>query len=447
METSKKDKGAINSNQDPVKNHEQNTNLSDIIDREFKEKDTFPIDIFPIQIQELIKDAENTVGFNPEYFSTGILSVCSTAIGTSIDLDNGSYKTSPILWLAIVGRSGTGKTHPLSLAIKPLKEKDKQHFIEYQELYKKYELEESKGNKPKYISSVLSDFTIEKLAETLQFNDKGVVIFKDELIGWINSFDQYNSGGEQQKYIELFNGQPLSKDRVSTKAIRVEKPIVNILGGLQPKVLKKMASNNRNEDGFLSRFLFVYPDNLEPNLFTGKNIKDENLENYTRFILNLYEAPKMTLKVSENQKNIFKKWQHKKAVKYFNDEIENVIQSKLETYVWRLALIIEIMQQASTCNFNNSITDESVEKAIILIEYFRQNSLKVYDKILSNNPLEGLPLNKIELYKKLPEKFKRNEVLPLFKEFNINGGSINRFLNNPIFIRINNCGNYKKKYK
>lgn len=449
MEQTKKEKGAINSTQlplDSVKNQVQGTNLSNVIDREFGKKDTFPFDIFPIQIQELIKDAENTIGFNPEYLSTGILSVCATAIGTSIDLDNGSYKTMPILWLAIIGRSGTGKTHPLSFAINPLKEKDKQYFIEYQELYKIYELQDNKGSKPKYINSILSDFTIEKLAETLQYNDKGVIIFKDELIGWINSFDQYNSGGEQQKYIELFNGQTLTKDRVSNKAIRVEKPNVNILGGLQPKVLKKMASNNRNEDGFLARFLFVYPTNLKPNLFTGKNITEENSENYKRFILNLYDAPKMTLKTSESQKKIFQKWQHKKVVRYFNDEIENIVQSKLQTYVWRLALIIEVMQQASTNNFNEHLSNDSIEKAIILVEYFRLNTLKVYDKILSNNPLDDLSTNKIDLYNKLPTTFKRIDVLPLFEEFKVKGGSVNRFLSNKLlFIRTDNNGNYKKK--
>ena len=50
--------------------------LADVIDLEMKENTKgFPLDVFPDAIQELIKDAENTKLFNPDYFSAGILSV------------------------------------------------------------------------------------------------------------------------------------------------------------------------------------------------------------------------------------------------------------------------------------------------------------------------------------------------------------------------------------
>ena len=123
------------------------------------------------------------------------------------------------------------------------------------------------------------------------------------------------------------------------------------------------------------------------------------------------------------------------------------IQAKLETYVWRLALVIEMMEQASSNNFKETLSDNSLKKAIKLVEYFRTNALRVHDKIQSTNPLEELPTNKIDLFNALPQEFKRVEVLPLFEDFGIKGGSINRFLNNKsFFIRINSKGFYKKKF-
>jgi len=421
--------------------------LGKAIDKEFNTSLNFPIDIFPTQIQDLINNAENTIGYNPDYLCTGILSISATAIGNYVNLFNGSYSSQPILWLAIIGRQGIGKTHPLKFAKKPIEKKDSKNYKEFQELIQTYESQEKKGRKPKYKNTILTDFTPEKLAETLQFNDKGILIFKDELIGWINSFDQYKKGGDQQKYLEFFNGGTLTVDRVSKDPIRVEKTNVNILGGLQPKKLKELAANGRNDDGFLSRLLFVYPTNLKPPFFTGRSIKKIHTENYNRFILNLYDAPTSTLKTTETQIEIYQKWQHKKVQECFKDDLETSIQAKLETYVWRLALIIEMMQQASINKFKQTLTDNSLKKAIKLIEYFRTNALRVHDNIQSSNPLEELPTNKIDLFNALPQEFKRVEVLPLFEDYEIKGGSINRFLNNKsFFIRINSKGFYKKKF-
>ena len=422
--------------------------LSKMIDNEFISAHCFPYEIFPKTVQAIIKNAEETIGFNPDYLSTGILSNCAAAIGNTVTLFNGSYTSQPILWLAIIGRSGIGKTHPLKFAKKPIEEKDEQSYIEFQSLMEKYQRKKKKkGNKPNYVKSILEDFTPEKLAESLQHNDKGVLIFKDELIGWINSFDQYKKGGDQQKYLEFFNGGTLSVDRVSKPPIRVEKTCVNILGGMQPSLIKAMASNNRINDGFLARFLFVFPMNIKPNLFTGKAIDAIHVNNYRRLILGLYDAPETNLKASENQIEAYKNWQHKKVAECHNDDLETLIQSKLETYVWRLALIIEMMEQVATNKFKKGLSDASIYKAIKLIEYFRVNALRVYDKISSTNPLEDLPTNKVDLFKALPITFKRCDVIPLFLDHGIKGGTIARFLNKKdLFIRIDTKGNYKKKF-
>ena len=420
--------------------------LNEIIDNEYSSSVNFPTDIFPEQIQELIKNAKNTVGFNSDYLSAGMLSICATALGNSITLFNGSYSSQPILWLAIIGRQGIGKTHPLNFAKSPMEKKDKDSFIEFKDDLKTFESQDKKGRKPFLKKSLLTDFTPEKLAETLQHNGKGVLIFKDELMGWINSFDQYNKGGDQQKYLEFFNGGTLTVDRVSKDPIRVEKTNVNILGGLQPKKLMMLASNGRSDDGFLSRILFVYPKNLKPNKFTGLSIDEIHVENYKRFILNLYDAPACEIKTKESQIKIFQQWQHKKVEESFNDDIETSIQAKLETYVWRLTLIIEMMHQASINKFEDTVSDVSIIKAIKLIEYFRVNALRVFDKMISTNPLEDYPLNKVDLFNRLPTEFKRKEVLALFKQHEVKGGSIDRFLSKKsLFIKLSSKGKYKKK--
>ena len=111
----------------------------------------------------------------------------------------------------------------------------------------------------------------------------------------------------------------------------------------------------------------------------------------------MHDAPACTINATENQIKIYQEWQHKKVKDCFADDIETSIQAKLETYVWRLALIIEMMHQASINDFKEELSDTSIFKALKLIEYFRLNALRVFDKISSNNPLEELPTNKIDL--------------------------------------------------
>ncbi len=419
--------------------------LSKAIDAEMQVPiNSFPIDIFPLEIQNLIANANETTGYNTDYFSAGILSICATAIGNSVTLFNGTYTSKPILWMSIIGRTGTGKTHPLIFAKKPIEKRDGDMYGEYQTKVKDYEQAENdkKGKKPKYSKYILKDFTPEKLAETLQFNEKGVLIFQDELMRWINSFDQYNKGGDQQMYLDLFNGNGLTVDRVTKDPIRIDKTNVNILGGMQPEILKGMAQNNRSQDGFLDRFLFVYPENIEPILFTGLDINQNHKDNYKRLINNLLDAPILEIKTNNSNIDIFKHWQHIKAKECFKDHLERSIQAKLETYVWRLALIIEMMQQATESNYNNSLRDESLHKAIKLVEYFRYNALKVHDKILSNNPIENLTEIQKELYQSLPYKFKRAEVISLFESKGFKGGTIGRFLNRKrIYKRVETKGN------
>jgi hypothetical protein len=412
------------------------------------QKHSFPIEVFPKSIQNLIINAEETVGYNPEYLSAGILSACATSIGSSVKLFNGSYENPPILWLNIIGRSGDGKTHPLKFAKQPITEMDKKSFTRFQSDMQKYSNSKDKNEeKPLYNKTILSDFTPEKLSESLQDNKKGVLIFRDELLGWIKSFDKYKKGGDQQMYLEFFNGDAISVDRVSKAPIRVERPNVNILGGMQPKVLKDMAANNREDDGFLARFLFVYPENLKPNIFTGKQIDDSQYKNYNKLIQDLFTIPDKTLKTTGSQIEIYKEWQSEKVKECHQDDLETLIQSKLETYVWRLALILEMIEQTSKESFSDELSDSSLNNAILLVEYFRNNALRVYNKLSSTNPLDSFSDNKQELFRELPMEFKKGDQTLLFNKHKVSGGSLARFLNKTeLFKRVDSIGNYKKMF-
>ena len=107
-----------------------------------------------------------------------------------------------------------------------------------------------------------------------------------------------------------------------------------------------------------------------------------------------------------------------------------------------------MIKQTSTNTFSDNLSDKSLNDAIILVEYFRNNALRVYNKLSSTNPLDNLEENKFNLYKELPMEFKKGEQIELFTKHNVRGGSIGRFLcKDKLFVRLDTQGNYKKKFK
>ena len=60
-----------------------------------------------------------------------------------------------------------------------------------------------------------SDFTMEALEEILDENERGILIYNDELIGFIAGLDAYktNKGKDRSAALQLYNGDALPVDR------------------------------------------------------------------------------------------------------------------------------------------------------------------------------------------------------------------------------------------
>ncbi|MEO2018802.1 MAG: DUF3987 domain-containing protein, partial [Fuerstiella sp.] len=111
---------------------------------------------------------------------------------------------------------------------------------------------------------VVQDSTIEALAPILMQNSRGVLLARDELSGWIGSFDKYSSGrgsSDVQKWLEIYNGESIVIDRKTgdTPFLFVKRPSVSICGGIQPDVLSQCLTDEHKSNGLQSRLLMAYP--------------------------------------------------------------------------------------------------------------------------------------------------------------------------------------------
>ncbi len=111
---------------------------------------------------------------------------------------------------------------------------------------------------------MVSDITIEQLAEVLADNHRGVLLERDELVGLLGGFGRYSGGkgeAERSHYLSIFNSRTILVDRKTgaRKRTRAHKPHVSIFGGIQPELVHEVIGDSDVAAGLPQRFLFAMP--------------------------------------------------------------------------------------------------------------------------------------------------------------------------------------------
>ena len=433
--------------------------------------DIFPVEVFPLPIQEIIIATNENLNFPTDFIGASILYAASVAIGNTykIEIKRG-FQESAVLYLAIVGRPGTNKTHPLSFAIQPIIDRDKQTFHKYELQRKEFEKainlskrEKEKQSieepsKPVWQKYLLSDYTPEALAEVHKFNKRGIGVCVDELAGWFKNFNRYNKGSEMEFWLSAWNSKPINIDRKTGEPIFIPIPFISVAGTIQTGLLNELAKENRTENGFIDRILFVIPDNIKKEYWRETEISPDIIKKWNEIISRLVNLsiqldetlnpiPEILYFTSDAKELLFK-WQKCNADQCNQSESETIggIYSKLEMYVPRLALILQMMFW--TCDEGNikAISIEALKGALQLIEYFKRSSVKVYSIISNTSLLERLPVDKQNLYKALPATFTTEIGLRIAAnlEVPIPERTFKRFLNeNDLFNKLSR-GEYEK---
>src|SRR5262249_34128225 len=118
------------------------------------------------------------------------------------------------------------------------------------------------------------------LADRLVFNQRGVLVAKDELSHWFESFDQYRNqrGSDVSRWCSLHTGVQFAIDRrTDNRHQRIWLPRVCITGGLQPKVLKRLLTEDFFERGLPARFIFAAPP-FRQSRWTDATISDDLMQ-------------------------------------------------------------------------------------------------------------------------------------------------------------------------
>lgn len=430
----------------------------------------FPVEVFPLPIQQIIKATNENLNFPIDFIGASLLYAVSVAVGNThyVEVKKG-FQQSAVMYLAIVARPGTTKSHPLSFALQPIVEQDKRTYRQYELQRQEYEQAVSlskkereqqfisEPTKPVWKKFLLSDFTPEALAEVHKFNKRGIGVYVDELAGWFKNFNRYNKGSEMEFWLSQWSGKPINIDRKTGEPIFIPLPFISVAGTIQRGILNELAKDSRTQNGFIDRILFVIPDNVQKEYWSETDLPPNISKNWENIISNLMNlsvtnddtlnpSPEV-LKFTPEAKRILFEWQKENTDQCNiaeNDTVSGIF-SKMDMYVLRLALILEMMRYACNESDKQSISVESIQGAIKLVEYFKKSAVKVNSILSNSSPLDKQPADKQELFNALPDTFTTETGLQVAEGLGVAERTFKYFLNEKeLFIRTSR-GEYKKR--
>ncbi len=104
------------------------------MERDYTQSTTnaFPVHVLPDRLQRIIRELHDSNGFPVDYTAVSMMAALSVAVGNSHRVEvKRNWHESAILYIAIVGRPGACKSHPLAFAMRPLVNADWKNNLDY----------------------------------------------------------------------------------------------------------------------------------------------------------------------------------------------------------------------------------------------------------------------------------------------------------------------------
>ena len=379
----------------------------------------FPTDALPADVARLVKEAAKAIGCPPDAIGLAALVALGSAIGNARSIQaKKDWVESAAIYAAVIADSGEKKTAAISAATDVVLDLDvglirkhEKKLDEFAREERKYEVEKKDAAKegraaappprPPAAERVhVNDTTIEALIPILKGSPRGVLLDRDELVGWVKSMDQYKAGGkgsERQFWLSTWSNRPISVDRkAQTRTLSVERPFVSVIGSIQPSVLKEFSEGR--EDGMLERFLFAYPEPIN-SPWTHDEVSDEASASYRGLFdklrslsmgLDDHGAPvKVALTFDAAAKDLFIEAYNKHRAEMGLPGFPQNLRSpwaKLEAYFVRIILILAVCRFSRTSGVPERVEIDDVLRAGALLDYFKGQARRVFGELYGFDP-------------------------------------------------------------
>lgn len=397
----------------------------------------FNLALLPDGLRPFVQDCSFRMQCPPDYIAVAAINMLSSLIGTACAVKpkkHDDWLVIPNLWGGIIGDPSTLKTPAINEAFAPLSEIEKEAFLQYQTELQEWERKEKisklreenvKGEircklkkenltdedachlyaaqmkenpKPVCQRYKSNDATVEKVHDLHACNPRGLMVYRDELVGLLTGWNKQGHESDRAFYLESWNGNSsYTLDRIGRGTIHVDHLCLSIFGSMQPDKLLGYLQDSFDaleNDGLLQRFqLLVYPDPLNTWEYIDQS-PDQEAKDLFYQITKRIAAPdffdniadvqivkeKSCFSFDDQAQEHFIQWltDHEQKLKQVDESIILQHLAKYRKLMPALALIFHIIDMASGTQKTGKISEEATITAIEWCEYLALHARRIY---------------------------------------------------------------------
>ena len=265
-----------------------------------------PLGLFPKPWQHYIEGAADHAGSPPDYVMLSVLSVIGAALGNARwGQAWGIFTQPPIIWGAGIGHPSAAKSPGLiDVAQGPIAALEAGMNADWEARLRQHDTDKAEaaavadkwkgevksaatsGNAPPQRPDrakepeplqkrrfAVRDATTQRLARMMAANPRGLLLFRDELAGWLGAMDRYDSGkgADRAFWLEAYGGRRFTVDTMKEgdNAPVIDHLTIGMIGALTVDK-GRAAMGEADNDGLAARLLYVWPAPRKPSIPTGE---------------------------------------------------------------------------------------------------------------------------------------------------------------------------------
>src|SRR5208337_3331522 len=242
------------------------------------------------------------------------------------------------------------------------------------------------------------DGTTEKIGELLNQNPRGLLVNRDELIGWFRALDRDGREGDRAFYLEAWNGTGgYIYDRIGRGTLDIPALCLSVFGAITPGPLSAYSYQAQRggigDDGLLQRFqVLVWPDApgewINIDRFPDTKEKNRAWEIFKKLAGDIPGAVTdegadiPALRFSPSGQEVFNSWRHNLETRLRSDHgFPPAMESHLAKYrslMPSLALIFHLVEVADGTESEGPVSERAAIMAVTWCEYLETHAWRVY---------------------------------------------------------------------
>lgn len=387
----------------------------------------FEYELLPQIFRDYVQAAAASKQSPPDYIAIPLICSIGAVIGSRLTIKpekNNYWQEAPNLWGMIIGRPSSMKSPSMSdglLGIKSLETKanetNAQKLTEYAKAKRAYEIKKKAAEKlttkeleksldadvsrfdieppenPIETRFYVNDATYEKVGEILSGNPRGLLVVRDELMGFLKPLQKEENAAARGFYLEAWNGTGSYKfDRISRNCKLINPCCISMIGGTQPAKIQPFVKDavfgGSGDDGLLQRFsLAVWPDQsktwIRCNDYPLKADKDnvlaifDYIDEFDPFNIGAVQNGGLPyLEFSNEAQEIFDDYRNKLENELRSNSFHHAIEAHFGKYrklVPALALIFSMVMKE-----RGAVSKEALELALKWETYLKTHALRLY---------------------------------------------------------------------